>query len=664
MALFVSSTIPLLLTVVHLLLPGLLVALAAGVSRVLAVTVAPAVTVGLVAALSLLTTLTGLPWTPLSFWVLVAVSVGLVLGVRRLATRTAVGERLVWGQAPAAGDPVPWRALVVAAPLVAGAFAAAVAVWGMGGLTAINQEFDVLFHVNAVQLLTETHDADPAAIGAVNHFDHGSSSYPIAFHALAALTAGLGTSAVVASNALVALVPAVLGLGLSGLLWQLRLPAHAVAAPFVAISIAAFPTDLLWRGPVWPFALGVALVPAFMAVLVGAVGEASRSAALLAALGAAGLLAVHPSAALGAAVFAAAYLIQRWAGGPSRLRTDLVPLLAIAVTAVLLSLPAVATALASSGYGVDYDWPASQTPGAAVGDLLMFNYDTRYPQWVLAALLVVGLVAVRRLAIAAWWLAGSAVFTVLMVLAAAYEGPAVALLTGPWWNDRFRFSALAVLGLAVVCTHGLVVSAGALTTAVRRSRVSPRIARPAVALVVCLTLFGVFTAGFYARHIHDRMQLKYALGSGGSVTAGELEAMEVLAGLVGPGQTVMNDPGDGSAWMWALHGIRPMFGQAIVDVTRPPLEAPQRTVLFGFNCIDSDPEVRQVVEQYEIRYVYVGEGFILPHMVRAEGMANLADSRSLRPVYENGETTIYEIELSDLVPPSEDAACSRADGTD
>jgi hypothetical protein len=341
-----------------------------------------------------------------------------------------------------------------------------------------------------------------------------------------------------------------------------------------------------------------------------------------------------------------------------------VPLLAIAVTAVLLSLPAVATALASSGYGVDYDWPASQTPGAAVGDLLMFNYDARYPQWVLAALLVVGLVAVRRLAIAAWWLAGSAVFTVLMVLAAAYEGPAVALLTGPWWNDRFRFSALAVLGLAVVCTHGLVVSAGALTTAVRRSRVSPRIARPAVALVVCLTLFGVFTAGFYARHNHDRMQLKYALGSGGSVTAGELEAMEVLAGLVGPGQTVMNDPGDGSAWMWALHGIRPMFGQAIVDVTRPPLEAPQRTVLFGFNCIDSDPEVRQVVEQYEIRYVYVGEGFILPHMVRAEGMANLADSRSLRPVYENGETTIYEIELSDLVPPSEDAACSRADGTD
>ena len=58
----------------------------------------------------------------------------------------------------------------------------------------------MLFHVNAVQLITETHDADPAAIGAVNHFDYGATSYPVAFHALAALVADLGVNAVVATE--------------------------------------------------------------------------------------------------------------------------------------------------------------------------------------------------------------------------------------------------------------------------------------------------------------------------------------------------------------------------------------------------------------------------------------------------------------------------------
>ncbi len=656
--LFLSSLTPLFVTLVHLVLPGLVVGLAAGTSRVLAVTAGPAITFGLVAVLSRLTTATGLAWTAVSFWVLVAVSAAVVYGIRWAVTRSAIGERLPWARTEEVHTPPRAAVLAVASPLVAGVVAAGVAVWGMGGLTGINQEFDVLFHVNAVQWISETLDADPAAIGAVNHFERGDTYYPIAFHALAALPVDLGVGTVVATNALVALIPAVLVLGLTAVLWQLRLPTHAVVVPFVAISIAAFPTDLMWRGPIWPFALGVALVPAFLALWTAVVREHSPAAGLLAALGATGLLAVHPSAALAAAVFAAAYLVQRWIGEPHRLRTDLVPLGVVAGTTVLLSLPAIASTLAVSGSGVAYDWPAVQSPGAAVGELLTFNYFAAYPQVWLVVLLVVGLAGVRRLASAAWWLLASAVFVVLLVLAAAYEGPLVAVLTGPWWNDRFRFSALAVLGLAVICTNGLIVVAEGLTTVLRRVRVPRSVGRPAVALAVVLASFGLLTGGFYAAYNHDRLQQKFALGSGDSVTPGELEAMDVLAGLAEPGQTVMNDPGDGSAWMWALHGIRPMFGQAIVNPDDPPLRAPQRTVLFRFDCIDSDPEVRRIVEDYRIRYVYVAEGFIFPTMHRVPGLEDLADSRSLRPVFTNEGATIYEVELHDAVPPSDDEACA------
>ena len=84
----------------------------------------------------------------------------------------------------------------------------------------------------------------------------------------------------------------------------------------------------MWRGPIWPFALGVALVPAFMVLLDGAFRWWSVSQALLAAVGAAGLLAVHPSAALAAAVFAVAYFVQRWVTNRASLRTD-IPALAL-----------------------------------------------------------------------------------------------------------------------------------------------------------------------------------------------------------------------------------------------------------------------------------------------------------------------------------------------
>jgi hypothetical protein len=659
--LFSSSLTPLLLTVVHLLVPGILLGLAAGAPLVLAVTAAPIVTFGLVTLTSRLTASTGLDWAPTSFWVLVVVASALVWLLRRLLRGRGLRRRLPWPDgAERVVESRSWQVVVVVSALAAGALGAGIAVWGMGGLGGINQEFDVLFHVNAVELITQTHDADPASIGAVNHFDYGTTSYPVAFHALAALPAMLGVNAVVATNALVALIPAVLALGLAGLLWELRLTRQAAVVPFVVISIATFPFDLMWRGPIWPFAMGVALIPAFMTCLVGAFQRRSLPAALLAALGAAGVLAVHPSGALSAAIFAAAYFLQRWGTRSGSLRSDIVPLVVVAVAAVVMALPSVLVALANSGYGVSYDWPAVQTPGASIGELLTFNYFASYPQIWLFVAMVIGWVCVRRIAAASWWLISSAVFAVLLVLAGSYEGSLVATLTGPWWNDRFRFSALAVLGMAVLCAHGLVVVAEGVAALARRVRIRSLDRRPVIALLLVVAVFGVLTAGFYAGYNRERLQKKYAFGTGGSVTPAEVVAMDRLAELVGPGQTVMNDPGDGSAWMWALHGIRPMFGQAIVTPVRPPLEPDVDQAINHFNCLDSSSRIRQIVDEFDIHYVYVGNGFIFPDMHRVKGLEALSRVRSLTLVFENSGARIYKVAPQELIPRQDDVACRIA----
>lgn len=654
-----ASTAALSLTAALLLIPGAVLGTVAGLRWARAVLVGPLVSLGLVAVCSQVASRTGLPWQLSTFVWTSAVAVAVTAGLRWVARSTAAGRRYPW-RVPGRGSSVTGS--VVGLPVVGTAAAVSLlgtglAVRGMGGLTAVNQGFDAVFHVNAVTLITETRDADPAAIGAVNFFRHGSSYYPDGFHALASLVAGVGINPVVATNALVALVPAVAVAGLAGLLSGLGLVRHAVVTPFVLVSTAAFPTDLLWRGPIWPFALGLALVPAWLELLRDVLDRRSRGGALVLALGGAGLMLVHPSAALAAGVFAIALVLQRWLTRPSPVRDDLLPLATTALLTVVLSLGAVTAALVNSGYGATYDWPAVQTPGSAVGELLLFNYDAEWPQVWLTVAVVVGLAAVRRVRELRWYFLATAVFAVLFVMAASYEGRWVALLTGPWWNDRYRFVALASLGLVVLAGHGLVVTADLLTRGLRRV-LDRRERLAAVAGVVAVLLaFGVVTNGFYADHTQQRMQKQFGLAAGGSVTPAEFEGMQHLATLVRPGEVVVNDPDDGSGWMWALDGVRPMFGQAVLFPVRPPLEPDQATVFTRFNCIDSDPAVRGIVDRYHVRYVFTGNDFIIPGMTRIPGLQELWASDSLHLVWSNSGSRIYEVQATPLVDPSRDLAC-------
>jgi hypothetical protein len=677
-----TSLAALALTAGLLLVPGLLLSLAAGARLVIAVATAPVVSFGLVTVISRVTTATGVEWHPLTFTIAVLLVAGAVALLRRGLHASRLAARLPWPTGAAPSVPIRKQAVALGAATAAAALGTGTAIWGMGGLTAINQGFDALFHVNAVTLISQTGDADPNAVTAVNHFTGDSTYYPDGFHALAALVAQSGINPVLATNALVAAVPAVLAFGLMGVFWQSGMFRHALVAPFLAVSTTAFPVDLMWRGPIWPFVLGVALVPAVLALIMGAFGQRSRGLAGLAAVGAAGLLLVHPSAALAAGVFAAGFFVQRWVTRETRVLSDVLPLLVVVPVIVVLALPAVITAVTNSDSGAAYDWPAVQNPGQAVGELLLFEYDSPQPQIWLFVSFVIGLVTVRGLRRLAWWPAAAAVFAVLMVMSAAYEGGVVAVLTGPWWNDRYRFAAVAMLGMVVIATHGVVVVAGWMGSAYERIIAAVRARREGVttegapadagrrtvlvrggALLAALALFGVLSDGFYSENNHDRMQLQFKLGTGGSVLPGELEAMEEIARLAGPGEVVMNDPSDGSAWMWALHGVRPMFGQAVLTPPSPALEPDQDAVFRRFNCLDSSSEIRRIVDEYDIRYVYVGEGFVIPSMERAQGLRDLANVESLELVFDNGGSQIYRIDEQPLIDEDDDDACQQAVGS-
>ncbi|HET8640453.1 MAG TPA: DUF6541 family protein, partial [Pseudonocardiaceae bacterium] len=400
--------------------------------------------------------------------------------------------------------------------------------------------------------------------------------------------------------------------------------------------------------PLVNYATGVVLVPAFLIMLYRAVGDRSWTMSGLTAASAAALLVIHPGAAFVAVVFAVAMIAERWLLGPRGIPRDLLMLAGIGAVTAVLALPAVLGSLNSFADAPVYVWPADQPAAHALGDLLGFSHLSAFPRWFLVLPLFAGIVGLRRLRPLWWLLAGSAVFAGLFLLSASYQHPLIPLLTRPWWNDRWRIIAVATIGAIVLAAHGMVV----LSDAVRRRslrfaaalpggfgngvRTALR-ASPLVPLVVVGAL-AIGSNGFYLEENALRVQRgQYLPGPGLSPL--EREGVAKLATLVPPGARVMNQDGDGSAWMFALTGVRPVNGH----IETAGLSPTQKLLQQRFNRLDTDPQVRAAVERLDIRYVFVGRGYVRPNFRRADGLRRLDLVSSLELVYENPDVRIYRV---------------------
>ena len=663
----------LLVTVLLLLGPGALAGVALGLRGWAVAGSAPALTFGLVVVAVLVASVLGIGWSPLAAVAIWAVVLAVVTGLRLIARRRTPGR--------AGPDPsrrsgrsraaTGWSLGVALGVVAGGVLGARTVVRGTGDLSSPNQGFDALFHVNVVETILRTGDVRPSVTGTLNGYPQGESVYPDALHAMAALIAHLHGSSVEAVNAMMACIPLVAGLGLAALLWSAGLRREAAVVPLLVAATTGYPYDLIWRGPIWVYAFGISLLASFLVLFRHSLSARTVPLSMGLGVAAAGLALVHPSAALSAAVFAVCLLGQRAVTRRAAVLRDWVVLVPAALIAAALALPLIGKAVIDSSGGTIVDWPVAQGAGEAVGELLLYDYENDLPQLFLAGLAAVGVLTLHRRPSLRWWGLGTAVFTVLCVLAAAYEGRLVELLTGPWWNDRFRFEGLVFLGLSVFAAAGLVVlvewavrlvvaSAGLLRASRSAVRTPRRTALDAAVLVVAVLVLGALTNGFYTRENVARLQLAYGPSTGGSVTAADLAAYPVLADLAGEGP-VLNDPNDGSAWMWALADVRPVFGAALTVPVNPPLPRERQLLIDGLNCLDSSPAVRDAVRALGVRYVFQASGTILGGPTPSVGFRDLADVDALQAVYDRDGAVVYELDLDAAMADRPDPGCQLAD---
>lgn len=627
-------------------LPGLLAAAAAGLRGWVLAAAAPLVTFGLVGIAGTVLPLLGVSWSP-----------AVLAGLSALVAAATLGARwgLAWWRPVAVTGPdrPGWGPLhhlgVAAAVVVSAGVGLAVVVSATAEFTALPQLWDTTFHANAIRLISSTGESAPVALAALNEPAGGGFYYPNAFHVVGAtLVMATGVEVVPAMEMTIALVPALFALGVAALVRTVSgRPAVAAAGALLACTFSAFPYDL--AGVLLPYIFALALLPAFAtqwadALRLGCSAPYARPVVL--GVGAVGLLALHPSGVVAAALLCGAYLVQAWwVRGPTG-RDGVV----IGVGALATGLLGAPLVLASAGAAASgsFDWPIAMSAGDAVGRLLTLEHGHDTPQWWTALAVALGLIGLRRHPELRWLAVSGAVFAVIYVLAVAYEGSVVELLSRPWWNDRWRLVALWAVAVAPLAGAGVVVVRDVLLDRLRRIGPLDR-ARPLVAvglLAALLLSFGAVSEGFYRDRNTER--LAGAFTDGPTVSYAERDAFRQLAAALPPDALVMNDPQDGSALAYALDGVRTVFASPVNEQSDLPTMSPDRRVLFdGFDDLDRDPAVQDAVRRLGITHVVVSSGYYGAAGGPAPGMREVERVAALALMFRTPSTAVYEVRLPD-----------------
>jgi hypothetical protein len=678
----VHDALILLVALLVCYLPGLALMTALGArSGVLLLGLAPAVSVGVAVATGIGTAILGVAFGARPLGVVTAVMYAIAAGltVRRRQTRGRQGSTRGRQGSMTTGRVVQ----AVGAVLVAAGAAAGVGTWlgGMGPLSTIPQEHDMIIHaVLAAYVQRSGHAAPWQLVPADVLTGAPVVFYPSGLHLLVAVTGGLTGGTVPALNAVTVVMLAV-GLSLSAAALtvvaarQLQL---ARSTAMLAAGVAALVASGLYRptfqlmhdGGILANGAALALTPGVAAGVL-MLPRLPRASAVAVGVACAGVVSVHPSAAVSVGLT----VIMWWAGqaltrqGRQQLAGLLVGLLVAAGTAVVLGSGTLAGALSARGRTSGWSPDISPTPfGDAVGSTLALSYGGNLdPQRslgqvfaaVLVALGVIAVVALRRgfgpvTAWAAWSL----------VTIGAFLSPGSwpdSLVTGFFYNAQLRVWSHVSLLAPVLAALGVVLTASRCAVWLRR-RCPVSVSAPArlvAAVLVVLAWLGylVGPASRYADTNVTSVATRYRTPDFVRVNADDQQAISWLARRIQPGQRVLNSPNDGSTYLYVERGV-PVLNVATLGLDGVPYSY---RLLQSFRSYPIDKQLRNVLLQYNVAWVYVDSqaprigsggspegwatnaGFTL-----APGLSELAGLPGLVPVFTSGSVTVYSLNLGVL----------------
>ena len=262
--------------------------------------------------------------------------------------------------------------------------------------------------------------------------------------------------------------------------------------------------------------------------------------------------------------------------------------------------------------------------------------------WVLGLTTLVGMVLLWRDGRFRWMVVGYLTFVGLFVGAMASDHPLIQALTAPWWNDRFRLSAVIILPATLAsgwdCRKPSPARSAKLSWRGYRRRLSADAPRPPFSpRRVCCWHSSTSRRASEVMPARTPVRMAWVYKSP-VLTPLERRGLDEVGRIVSPGEVVMNDRGDGTVWCFAISGRRPVIGHYQASKASPPREL----LLEKFNQFGTDRAVADTIRNLNVRYVMVGEGHIAQFQ-RANGLVGLDKLDGLTPVYRNAEFQLYRV---------------------
>jgi D-galactosaminyltransferase len=635
-----------------LVVPGAIVAKAARLTWPIAVAVGPALTYGVVGLAIIPFGALGIPWNALTALATLIVVTAVAASLPKLLARYRDAD----GEARAAS----FRpGLVVAAGVVAGALLIFLAAYkGMPHWQAIPSTWDAVWHANEVRYILETGQASSTHMGDLRNVEtHMQLYYPSTFHALAAMQCQLFGAAPATAYTLNALAAAVWLFPASAavLTWNLlrgrttqwrtagaaatagALSASFTAVPYVEFDVAAIPNLVA-------YGLAVPTTVLIMSCL------RHRDRIPLAILALLGVFSTHITGGIVVVTFLVVWWLCDALWHPVRGRVvDFLTLAAVGLPTLLALLPQFLGVLQQAEIIAGHEFVTHQTRLRVLFNAIVQHtrHLNDYPiQNILVALATVGglVLLVKRI----WWpIAAWLLLIVAIVHSGAPFGGPIGLVIGKYsdlfYSDPRRLTGVVTMlitpmaGIALFTLALVVVAAGRRVTQ-RMTTLAPD--RPFWIGATAVLLIAA-TAGLAYHYFPRHRRLIGEKYDSVMIDQKDIEAFAYLATLPGAKDTLIGNANtDGTAWMYAVAGLHPLWTHYDYPVQQGP--GYQRFIFWAYaDDADHDPRIAEAVKALNIRYVLTSTPVVLKFAM-PDGLVSLDQSKSWAKIYNNGETRIYE----------------------
>lgn len=635
-----SVTVAALLVMV----PGLIVVSVLGLRGIRLWGLAAPASVTIVSTAALAAPLVGVPWS-----VLPVIATTVLFAVVALVLRVAVSRFSGRPLVPARPMGAVGSVAFVGALAVAGLAIAVQVIVMLGEPDNISQTFDNVFHLNAIRYAAEHANASPLFIASMTSGDGSAGFYPSGWHAFGSLVLLTTSSSVpVASNAIMIVFAALVWpASVILLVRELGISSRAglLAAGASAAAFPAFPMLMLEYGVLYPYMMGVSLVPAVVAVVLrlassdgqgGRAGWAIVSISLLP-----GVAVAHPGALVAVLVFSTGLLAITFVRTTRRAHSTRRRAILVSVAVVYLAVFAAAW-YALRPEDAARSWTPQETVAQAVGEVVAVAPWYAPVNLVMAVLVVTGaFVAIRHRRtsdVVMLVVFGVAAFLYVVVSGLPYW-EIRDLLVGAWYNNAPRLAALLPIAWVPLAARGAELLWRRLRVwqAQRRSGVLASAWSAVAAAVVVMVV--IPQGGVMRQAVASAAPVYRFSDDAPLVSADELALIEKVPQIVPDDAVIVGSPWTGVALTYALADRRVLMPHTLTTTT-----SDADLINEGLNDATEGSAVCEAVRDLNAQYVLdFGRKEVNDGTHVYPGLRYLASSDAVELVESVGSARLYRI---------------------